>query len=161
MPGLAKSIDALENTLLAKMDKVYDFTDFTECVDKYGKSVLMNVYDFMLWESGLSQGAVSKSSRPLLKDVSVAEFRRGSLKMYFKRRHDADSFDECDFLKKKSKMKIIELPTKQTEKRGIAPKKKETILKDLGPLISSSRRRAFFENLVTNVESVDLLDSRE
>ena len=43
------------------MDKVYDFIDFTECLDEYGKSVLMKEDDFMLWESGLSQGRCKNS----------------------------------------------------------------------------------------------------
>ena len=68
---------------MKKMDKVYDFVDFVECVDQHGKSVVMNVDDFMLWENGLSQSAASKSSHPLLKDVSVAQFRRDWCKMYF------------------------------------------------------------------------------
>ena len=62
---------------------------------------------------------------------------------------------------KKIKQKISEMPQKQAEKRSIPSKKKNVIPKDLGPLIASARRRAFFENLEVNDESVDLVDSRE
>ena len=65
------------------------------------------------------------------------------------------------FLKKKTKGKITHIPQRQTEERGISSKKKNAILKDLGPLIASSRRRAFFEELHLNDESIDLVDSRE
>ena len=146
---------------MKKMDKVYDFVDFIECVDAHGKSVVMNVSDFYLWESGLSQGKASKGSRPLLKDVSVVQFRRGSTQMYFKRRHDQEFFEETDFLQKKVKKVISQMPKVQTEKRGISSKKKNAILKDLGPLIASKRRSTFFENLSVNEESVDLTDCRE
>ena len=54
---------------------VYDFSDFMQCVSNAGDVLLMTHSDFYQFESGLSEGKTSKSSRPLLRDVSVAEFR--------------------------------------------------------------------------------------
>ena len=69
------------------MNNVYNFHDFRRCVALAGDMTLMNVGDFFNFEKCLSQGTESKSSRPLLSEVVSVEFRKGSTKMFFKRRH--------------------------------------------------------------------------
>lgn len=85
-----------------KVRNLYDFRDFVNCVDRAGKAVIMKPSNFKAWKNELSQGKSSKLTRPLLDDVFVAEFRRGS---YFKTSHDGD-FKSSDFLKKNFKNDI-------------------------------------------------------
>lgn len=47
---------------MKKMDKVYDFEDFVCCVGSHGDTISMKANDFFLWENGLSQSKISKSS---------------------------------------------------------------------------------------------------
>ena len=110
-----------------------------------------NFYDF---ERGLSEGKASKLSRPYLSDVYIAEFRRGSMKTYYKLYND-DSFKDAEFLKRNVKKSITIMPRQQQQERGIKSKKKETILKNWSSLMPVNRR-AFFENRPINGTSVDL-----
>ena len=117
------------------MDKVFDFHDFTKCVANVCDAVVMTHKDFYDFVRGLSEGKASKLSRPYLSDVYIAEFRRGSMKMYYKL-HNDDSFKDADFLKRNVKKSIkIMPPQQQQQEQGIKSKKKETILKNLSSLI--------------------------
>lgn len=49
--------------------------DFIACVEKSGYFYEMKVGDFKSYEHGLSQSQDSRNTRPLLDNVSVAEFR--------------------------------------------------------------------------------------
>ena len=145
---------------MKKMDKVYHFADFTACVEKAGDYVTMSFNDFYDFANGLSEGKVSKATRPLLKDVSVLEFRRGSLNMFFKLRHDSDHFQEADFLKQKVKRSIDILPPRQEKDRGISSKKVSGIISELGEKIPSDRL-GWFKKLPINENAVDLTKERE
>ena len=56
---------------MKKMDTVYDFDDFTQCVDNVGQAIVMGQSDFLNYEKALSESQRSKKTRPLLADVSV------------------------------------------------------------------------------------------
>ena len=56
---------------MKEMEKVFDFNDFIECVGKAGHTYVMHFTDFFLFEHGLSEGMVSKATRPLLENVQV------------------------------------------------------------------------------------------
>ena len=143
-----------------KIDKVYDFEDFADCVNNAGENVTMKYDDFFMFKNGLSESQVSKTSRPKLRNVSVVEFRRGSLNMFYKLPHDDVEFKQADFLQAKVKRSIGDLLQKQEKERGITSKKANLILKELGSLIPSTRIN-FFKNLSINEEVVDLLTERD
>ena len=89
-------------------DKVYDFKDYVQCVNKApGIVQSMEAGDFFDFEKGLSEGAVSKSSRPYLANTAAVQFRRGSHLMYFLTWQEmlrGDNFSrEADFLQKRFK----------------------------------------------------------
>ena len=139
------------------MDKVYNLSDFVQCVNA-GEVVLMTHTDFYQFESGLSEGKASKSSRPLLRDVYIAEFRKGSYNMHYKLHHD-DTFRETSSLKKK-KLLILDKPPCEKEERGITSKKKNGVLRNLSSLMPINRR-TFYDNLTVNDDVVDLVKERE
>ena len=142
---------------MKKMDKVYDFDDFVSCVGKAGETLLMQVGDFYQFESGLSESKESKTSRPLLRDVSVLQV---PLACFFKVRHDDSNFNEANFLMKKFKKDVVNLPGSQENARGITSKKQKTILKELGDLIPKNRR-VFYNDITINEGVADLVITRE
>lgn len=87
---------------MKKMGKVLDWKDFIDCVNPCGISLEMNFSDFKEYEKALSHGIVSEKTRPLLENVSVAEFRKGSTSMFYKCSHDTDEeFSETEYLIKR------------------------------------------------------------
>ena len=80
---------------------LYDYDEFVKCVQKVGIAICMERKDFLKWENQLSQKKASKESRPLLDNVVVAEFRKGSSLMFYKESHNDADFKTADFLKLK------------------------------------------------------------
>ena len=70
-----------------KQVRLYDFDDYLACVDRVGSAMKMQTDDFKQWENQLSQGKASKNTRPLLENVSVAQFRKGEPYLFFKTSH--------------------------------------------------------------------------
>ena len=137
------------------MDKVYDFDDFVKCVANVGDVVKMNYEDFYKFENGLSQSKASKESQPYLKHVYVAESRKDSMYLFYKR-HGEDEFRETDFLKRNMKRSIQVMPERQQQEHGITCIKKNAILDNLTSLMPINRQ-PFFENLPVNDNAVDLM----
>ena len=69
----------------------------------------MQTEDFKQWENQLSQGKASKNTRPLLENVSVAQFRKGEPDLFFKTYHVDIEFAKADFLKKSFKQLVYML----------------------------------------------------
>ena len=145
---------------MKKMDKLFDFQDFIKCVSKVGDTIIMKFDDFLDFENGLSQSQASKSTRPLLKDVYIAQFRKGSTSLFFKTHTSGTNSDfmEATFLKRKSEQSILNCEKINSQKmnRGITPSKKQIILDNLSTLMPTNRR-SFYENLPVNEESADLI----
>ena len=117
-------------TKMNSMGKVYDFNDFITCIKRCGEAVLMEIEDFRLWKNDLSQGIDSKSSRPLLAHVAVAEFMRGYTNLFFKTNHHDKDFKESEFLLWKF-LKLFKMDALQflrTSHRGIPSSKKVKLL---------------------------------
>lgn len=104
--------------------QVFDFRDFVECVETTScKAFVMKTVNFRQWVSGTSQYKLRQSEdRPMLANISVAEFRRGSSEFFYKNSHQSDDFASFNFLKKDFAMS--EKPS-QSQPRGI-PKEKKT-----------------------------------
>ena len=66
------------------LKQVCDWNDFLACVQKSGCVYEIKVEDFKLFENGLSQSALSKTTRPRLDTVCVAEFRKESTSLFYK-----------------------------------------------------------------------------
>ena len=147
---------------MRKMKQVCDWNDFKLCMERSGKLYEMKVSDFQEHISALSQGVESKQTRPLLEDVSVAEFRKGFYSFFYKTSHTDPDFKEALYLQRKHKDSMMPntftAPEKES-KRGVAESKKGHILKKLGPLMKPSRRR-FYEQLISSENIPDLMDSR-
>ena len=71
-----------------KMKHVYDCDDVMSCVEDY--------------QSGLTQSKESKQTRPLLEEVNVVEFRKGSTALHFKTSHLENELKTTAFLMKKT-----------------------------------------------------------
>ena len=133
---------------MKNMDKVYDFS-----VSNAGDVVLMTHSDFYQFESGLSKGKTSKYSRPLLRDVSVAEFRKGSYNMFYKL-HNDEQLREADFLKKKQNLSFRKYLHIRKQIEELHLKRRMVYCGIFPPEI-------FYENLPVDEHVVDLVKERE
>ena len=146
---------------MKEMEKVFNFEDFIQCVGNVGSVHVMTPTDFHSFKDGLSQGAASKRSRPLLADVQMVEFRKGSNMMFYKNStNDDEPFKEADFLQAKYKKPGQQFPATLTENRGISQKKKDVMIKKLKSVIPSDYM-PFYHLLTVNNESIDLASERE
>lgn len=135
--------------------KVYDFTDFEDCVKKAcsGKVKVKSLKstDFFLPFDYSSQYKITKNtSRPYLNDMVQIVFKRGSLDLHYKKDFSEQeskslSFLKTGYLKKKS----VPKPPQRTSDRGVNEIKKSEILKKLLPLMPQNRH-AFWLNLPTS-----------
>ena len=136
--------------------QIFDFDDFCACVDSTScKAIVMETRDFRKWTSGTSQYKLRQSvNRPMLADISVVEFRRGSPNLFYKKAHDCDYFTSFSFLKSNF---VLEEKKSKSLPRGISQKKKDDIIKNLLQLMPANRR-AFWINLhISDVP--DLIDN--
>ena len=115
----------------------------------------MDVGDFISYQSKLSHA--STTNYPLLENVVVVEFRKGSSVMYWKEDMRLVDFQKGEFLQKKfvKSMKQYDFPVKVVP-RGIPDVKKKDIVAKLCPLMGWQRRK-FWESIPTNVV-VDLIN---
>jgi hypothetical protein len=95
----------------------------------------------------------------ILSEVSVAEFRTGSTRMFWKLNMDDEFWEEGDFLKKQSASNLSagQHFACRVNPRGVATIKKNDLVAKLCPLIPSDRKR-FWMNLPVNDMSGDLID---
>ena len=149
----ADSFHALVEKKFKKAVNIYDFRDYVDCVTAAGNAIEMRPEDFFQFESGLSQKAATKESKPLLADVYGVEFRRDELLMFYKKDPEAADFNSTDFLKKKPMQLMAEgqyfSSIKPKSCSGVSASRKNGIVEKLCPMMPASRR-AFWENLPTN-----------
>ena len=105
---LADNFHRLVEKEMNEMKDVSDWQDFVKCIKECGNACEMEVSDFKDFVSELSQGKESKQTRPLLADVSVAEFRKGSTSLFYKESHANSEYKEAKFMKKIAQRKIME-----------------------------------------------------
>ena len=125
---------------MKRMNKVCDWQDFVSCVNHAGTSLEMKVEDFFMYENWLSSSQLSKADKPLLEDVVVRQFRKGSISWYFKRSHSDEIFQEHNFLVQKHVPPILQgnLVVRNKSPRGICSSKKKLILEKLCSLMPIS-----------------------
>ena len=105
---LADNFHRLVEKEMNEMKDVCDWRDFVKCIKECGNACEMEVSDFKDFVSELSQGKESKQTRPLLADVSVAEFRKGSTSFFYKESYANSEYKEAQFMKKIAQRKIME-----------------------------------------------------
>ena len=149
----ADSFHALVEKKFKKAANIYDFRDYVDCVRAAGNAIEMKPEDFYQFESGLSQKAATKESKPLLADVYVAEFRRDELLMFFKKDPESAEFNSTDFLKNKPMKLMAEKKyfsqIKSKSRSGIPASRKTGIIEKLCSMMPASRRE-FWKSLPTS-----------
>ena len=134
---------------------VYDFREFEDVInDAKGVAVTMNVSDFRNYQSKLSHA--STTTYPLLENVVVVEFRKGSNCMFCKEDMRIVDFENGEFLQKKIIMKQDTFQAKSNP-RGIPESKKMDIVTKLCPMMDKQHQN-FWKNIPTN-DVVDLEDN--
>ena len=126
-----------------KQGYIYVFNDFLSICENVGKVLCMEPRDFYAYTNELSQGVQSKNSRPYLHQVVIAEFRRGSLGLFFKKGHKESIYEFTPFIKKQF-IKDIEngtLKYKASSYPGISADRKQGIIDTLLELMPESRRQ--------------------
>ena len=126
---------------------LYDFGDYEKCINAAGRALVMEPKDFLLWEKQLSQGKISKQTRPLLDDVVVTQFRRGSKCLFFKRSHAATEFESSDCMKKQFKDDVDrgDVVPPVAEYEGVEKKRKSKIIENLLDMMPEDRRSFWYD----------------
>ena len=101
---------------------LYDLEDFLQCVRNSGTCVLMNEGDFLQWRNEMLESKTSKTLRPLLNNMVVAHFKRGSTNMHYKS------------------------ALSMTEYKGVQAEQKKGIISNLLPLMPENCK-AFWLNM--------------
>lgn len=134
-----------------------DVVDVINKAEKKNQAVQMTVADFFDYTDGSRQRSKNDKGNkiiPLLAQVKIAEFRKGSRNLFYKESFTTPEFKECLFLKKN--FQLI-LPDRQKEPKGLNTRKKETIVSSLLPHMPA-RKRLFWKNIPTNDEAYDMCD---
>ena len=161
----ADSYHKLVEDEIRSNENVEDWADLKNCFDANGTSIEMGIGDFIDCKNELSHSTASLKQKPLLKDVVVAKFQKGSLCWYFKNSHKDRVFQHHEFLKQKVSREIEKSPTAYFSTlpkkyiRGINKAKRDNILKKLGPLLTDNRK-TFYKNLMP-VEGLSDLHSED
>ena len=143
---------------MSTMKKVYDFSDFVECVDKHGTAIEMQPNEFKLFKNHLSHGKDTKF--PHLSDISEACFQSGSTKLYWKIQHSETCYQHGEFVQKKFRKFIAAksvVPCYDSP-RGVNKKKQQDIVAKLSPVFPPGKLKFWLE-LPTNDASSDLTEN--
>ena len=130
---------------LQKAKKVYDFSDFIDCVQLANSGKVnvkpMEISDFYKYKDHSSQYKLKKcEERTYLKDIVCVEVQRNSMKLFARTKHDDNNMIEIDFLKTKLiKRSAIPEPERNQIARGITQERKTGILRKLGDIITHNR----------------------
>jgi hypothetical protein len=163
----ADSEHAAAEKALRKKGTVLDLVDFAACCStSKSTSVMMKIEDFLQpkYKPGYKLDMVSQhklgklTDRPLLAQVVVAQFRRGSSDFFFKSSFGMTNFKSFNVVSSSSD-KLSEDMVFKTTPRGVNPKKKSMIVKNLIPLMPP-HRRPVWTNLPECASSTDLINSR-
>ena len=121
-------------------------------LDNAGKSVVMDSNEFIDYPRGVSQGSFAKE-KPKLDNVYIANFQKGSSKIYWKEDFDSTVFKSSEFLQKKLAAKIQSKTCNFDNPPGIHISKKDDIVKKLCPLMPGNRH-SFWNTISTNESSL-------
>lgn len=140
-----------------KAQEVLDFQDLLTLVKKScrtNKIIELHPEDFVTFENGCQPRKQGTNAIPLLNNVKICQFRKGSRSLFFKSEIDALKFKEVKFLKPKFKHILPEV--KQASAcRGVNQEKKEKIIKELVNKMPP-KKQLFWRQLPVSTSSEDL-----
>ena len=155
------------NKALKSKSYLGDMEDYVDTINGCRKKIQSIVLDHTDMKQFSNEVKTKQGFK--LCDVRVAQFRRGSSKLYTKFSHSQEEFDARDHLKQKAKQSLLTHVRNKTNplqgivsmqtRRGIQKKKKDELL-----LLCSflpEYKRAFFENIPVCEISEDLEVVRE
>ena len=155
----ADSIHADVEKRMKAMKDICDFNDFQNCVQHHNiRAIALKCTDFYRLQSRKSIAKL-KRARVQISEMRVVQFRRREHSLFYKIRHSDEEFTTVDFLLTKCKLPM-ELKTSHDGDRGIPPAKKRRILKNLVPLMPTTRAQ-FWHDIATNENVKDLLSETE
>lgn len=140
---------------LKKMGKVYDFSDFVDCVrqanSRKNQVKVMAFSDFSVHTDFSSQHKLRKiEPRIYLKDIATVQAERGLFTLKYKTSHTDNEYKDLDFLQTKIvKSKEFSPATAKTQPIGIDEARKAAIIEKLVPLMPHNRR-SYWLNLPTS-----------
>lgn len=156
----ADSVHGRISSEMKKHSNIYDFEQLLKIIEqssKKTKCLALNFFDFFPFEDGSKQRR--NNNIPLLENIKVVEFHKGSRNLFFKDSHSAEIFTEVDFLKKKF---AAQFPEKSYEEPlGLNTSKKDKILKTLIPSFEDERKKLFWQFLPSNDYATDLCQVSE
>lgn len=157
----ADSIHAEVEGRMKKMVNVYDFDDFTKCVSAASVKVTVpEVAQFVNYKSHQSPPKLQAAGRPMLSDISVIKFVKGSRNFFYKLNHETDTpWQEFDFLKTRYKLSADQ-GVSQSAYRGISEGKKQGLVKNLVEKHMPASQQQFWNSLVVS-NAVDLVTEFE
>ena len=99
----------------------------------------MNAGDFSAWENGVSTAKFTR--KPVIADLSVVQFRRGCIRIFWKTNMESEQWEEGDSQEKTATrlLRGYQFPSR-TSARGIPQNKKHEIETKLCPLMPAGRR---------------------
>ena len=98
----ADSFHALIEKGIKKKNKLQDFQDLVDVVNSKGEALVLNYNDFYHVKKQLTS-AMYAADKPYLDDVQVAQFERGSVKLFWKKTYNDEEFKTAYFLQKKQR----------------------------------------------------------
>jgi len=130
--------------------KVYDFTDYEQCVKNCSSSKVdvksMTISDFRDWPDESSMYKISKlKPRPYLADIVWFRVERGKNSIDYKTEFDQSSVTMCNFLSAKAYKSGISNGVIRSVPRGIAPAKKDDIIKKLSAVMPAPRMQFWLD----------------
>ena len=142
---------------MREMKNLYTFKDFEDCVEEKGKAIVMSEDDFFDFKK--HQSTAKDTNYPQMKEIVEVKFCKGSTKMYWKTGFN-EEYQSGEFLQKKFREKIIRNATaaKKGEPRGVQTAKKESIIKNIVPLMPVESQKFWIE-LPENESARDLTEN--
>lgn len=164
-PGHTMAVDGFHQqveTALKKKQKVCDFSDFEDCVQRANSRqvnvINMKYYNFFEWKDFTSQYKLSKCvSKPVIPDMIHLIFTRGMYTMSYKTKFTENPI-MIDFLIAPVMKEGFPAPLQRSLDRGISYERKQNILGQLRPIIPANKLQ-FWETLsVSNELPLSILD---
>ena len=155
--------DAIHGAIGKKMRKlpsIYNFEDFVNlCASssKNVKPIVMQFSDFYEVKGENRSRQSKKVTLPKLSDVCEVQFQKGSSSIFYRTSFDEEAPIECPFLR--PRFSAQDVPPKCVSVRGIAPSKKEGIVKLLD--VCPPSKRKFWHELHENTAANDLVANFE
>lgn len=151
----ADSVHGRISQEMKKYSDIYDFDQLLTIIEKSSKRtkcLALHISDFLPFGDGSKQRR--NNNIPLLDNVRIAQFRKGSHSLFHKKHISDEAFEESVFLKLKFEVKIPSDPFR--EPIGLKTDKKQKIIKDLLPSFKDERKKLFWIYLPSNDEAKDL-----